>query len=840
MLLLLLTVTLGAGLVLTGCGDDDTATTPAPAPPPPPPAPEPEPEPEPEPPAPEAPATPTGLHVDEVTETSITWHWNAVEGALGYAVQVSLDEMFDDMDEVGLTVETSFTATPVPPETNVYLRVRAGAGTPEALAAAVATGDLSGLALSDWSTHVTGRTDMIVVPPPPPPAAVMVTFMPPDPNDESLDLMCDRNPGSPMCPDASRNMATATAMVNPDMMVMSNATAVIVPMNFAEGANPVKVHEGENMPFTYVNWEALQSTVVTDGAQFKIMRVTLGANQEEMPTGDVAYVTCGPFECVEGMDAPEISVENSTVCTTFEADLQFIAGIVDPMGDATGDSRDTTVEGATVEGMAYESGVDLGLVYTANAGFRVTHDFGSFSKTGFGGSKTSSLEALEAGTPDTTTTMSPPPAVDIVTKAGGRGEETVVDLEGCEMDDHDLYIAAGPSSLDKPENCARVTSKSGDAFFGDYSVTLTPSAGLSWSRNAWTQIPRGAAARCDGTTFVASEQVDVCELLEDEVALMDDGSVKAIPVVSATGSDGAATIANTTGATVGNQVKLAGFDLELADDQTQWKHLIYYDTTTPTRWDTGNLYDESTATGYTANKKGRLTGEPTAADSAAGVTAGEEHGHRVWVPILDSNGAPMYGDLGKVDAADAEQTDTGVLTTTNEDDLMEGNTAYDGPFGGDNIPDNFTIETYNGSDSARMCSKEDGGEDGSGKTRVILADGADAGNGSVDVNGEPGTGYDIVSLRTGGSLCDAEDVEIETSVTFTDSMGLGCSVERSFILTCQWDASGGMTAHQAQTFNLGLEADGATTTLPATLPTAGGNFSSDSAGDFVKCDVEMN
>ena len=122
-MLLLLTVTLGAGLVLSGCGDDDTATTPAPAPPPPPP-PAPEPEPEPEPPAPEAPATPTGLHVDETTETSITWHWNAVEGALGYMVQVSLDEMFDDTDQVGLTQETSVHGDAAGSQ---YQRVSAGA-----------------------------------------------------------------------------------------------------------------------------------------------------------------------------------------------------------------------------------------------------------------------------------------------------------------------------------------------------------------------------------------------------------------------------------------------------------------------------------------------------------------------------------------------------------------------------------------------------------------------------------------------------------------------------------------------------------------------------------------
>ena len=52
-----------------------------------------------------APATPTGLMAEE-GEGSITWMWDAVEGADGYAVQVSMDEMFDDMDETTYTMET--------------------------------------------------------------------------------------------------------------------------------------------------------------------------------------------------------------------------------------------------------------------------------------------------------------------------------------------------------------------------------------------------------------------------------------------------------------------------------------------------------------------------------------------------------------------------------------------------------------------------------------------------------------------------------------------------------------------------------------------------------------
>ena len=47
-----------------------------------------------------APATPTGLMVSETTETSITWTWNASEGATGYVVQANMDEMWDATDTV--------------------------------------------------------------------------------------------------------------------------------------------------------------------------------------------------------------------------------------------------------------------------------------------------------------------------------------------------------------------------------------------------------------------------------------------------------------------------------------------------------------------------------------------------------------------------------------------------------------------------------------------------------------------------------------------------------------------------------------------------------------------
>ena len=116
---LLLILFLGAGLLVSACGDEEvpTPTTPAPPPPPPPTPPPPEPEPEPE---PEPPATPAGLMVSATTENSITWTWNAVEGATAYAVQISTDEMFGDDDAIALALTATYTASDLPPATTIY------------------------------------------------------------------------------------------------------------------------------------------------------------------------------------------------------------------------------------------------------------------------------------------------------------------------------------------------------------------------------------------------------------------------------------------------------------------------------------------------------------------------------------------------------------------------------------------------------------------------------------------------------------------------------------------------------------------------------------------------
>ncbi len=124
------------GIVLLSCGEGAAPTAAPPAPPPAPP-----------PPAPQPLNPPANLRVSAAGEGFVEWSWNAVPGAVAYVVQVSTDETFDDSDPIHMTVETTFTATGLPPETSVYVRVAAASGTAEAPLVGVWTSQVAGMTL---------------------------------------------------------------------------------------------------------------------------------------------------------------------------------------------------------------------------------------------------------------------------------------------------------------------------------------------------------------------------------------------------------------------------------------------------------------------------------------------------------------------------------------------------------------------------------------------------------------------------------------------------------------------------------------------------------------------
>ena len=103
-------------------------------------------------------------------------------------------------------------------------------------------------------------------------------------------------------------------------------------------------------------------------------------------------------------------------------------------------------------------------------------------------------------------------------------------------------------------------------------------------------------------------------------------------------------------------------------------------------------------------------------------------------------------------------------------------------------------DTFETTDDSNACSADDGG----------TAKGAKVNN---------------------GTLCDANDVEIETTVTFPLGLGYGCdAVEKTYTLTCDWDTRGNRTN----------AVGGGITPLSATAAVGAVGH----VGNFVKCEIE--
>ena len=873
-------MTLGAGLVLSGCGDDDTATTPAPAPPPPPPpAPEPEPEPEP----PQAPATPTGFHVD-TTQTSLTWHWNAVEGAIGYAVQVSTDEMFDDTDTISPTAETSFTVADLPPQTTLYARVAAAAGTLEAPV------------LSAWTTHVTGTTDMPPPPPPPPmapatPTGLMaeegegsITWMwdavegadgyavqvsmdemfddmdettytmetmhtvsdlgygetrfarvastsgegedmlmsmftthvtgmsmaepppppPPAPDPVMVTFSLSEDADSPhfLVADDDDDEATAMASVNEEIMVNSNADAIITPM-FVEGANGVSVMAGDNMPFGRVSWSLMQSAVLSDGATFMVQRAVIGANQME-DSGDVAYVTCGPFECADGMDAPELRIGNSAVCTAWDPMVEIQVGKVD--NDVVDLATPTSAE---TKG---NDGIDLGIVTSSSIEMTVTHIFSGVAK----GANSETKTTAEKGSNKALTMKAIGDAIRVDGDDAFTPDTTETEYVAC-----DNSYDAG-SITDRPKGCFRLigpgtlgrdsktNAPNGADYLSGYSLKLTPSgAGVTWGRVEWEEDPFEDLT-CSSTTIMVADEVDICDMFEDEVdyAIGTDGwSPEVVFAPNATVATNYEAVmwrasAQRSGKNTG------GGD---AGDQPVATKGKYFKT----------LWFDDDLDGKISNKNSRrptVDGTPGGTASATrhdlyNQNAGSDNANieMIWEHLTDRDGDLTAGDLGKADLL----SDEDVLKTEDDETtlLVEAcpdNTKWDPDDADDTTPCKSTDDgTTSDTDHAQGTAKAthpDGKADNYPAGTAAFSDFREC---SEDDGGDDDD----------GSICDAEWVR-DAEVLFADGT-FGCTTTRMVTITCEWDADGGM----AQGRNA----------LPDSFVGAGANSNK---GFFLKCEAE--
>ena len=616
-LTLLLALVLGAGLALTGCGDDDSSTTtPAPAP---------APTPAPAPPAPDPVAVPSGLKVAATGVDFIEFMWEAVEGASGYEIQMSMAE--GDFSSVSTAmVETTMHRFTVAAETTAYARVRAHEGdrqsdwsetatgtssvAPLVLAAPTVTvsstgqdhiewswnavenaagyvfqvaatmagletaevqftmetmhraeadpdmemyirvratgGDRENPTVSDWSAAVMGMSDVAPMP-------LMVSMRPPD---ADADRACG---GQVFCPDNQSDATKAMAHANRNMIVNSSVSARVTPM-FVNDASGVVVDAGDDQtPFTDRTWNAMQTMVAGDGASFKFERVSTGAGQEPMPTGDVMYITCGPFRCSEAADempsAPEITLADSAVCENFEVNLRLVKG-----GALNGDYR------------TYSSGVDVGWVYTSSHAARVTHEFANVAA---GASMVVPGTSLVATSTERSLDMLSTSATSSRNKFGGaanRNEESYTlspdhptrtrsnpspilnglnDCMSIDATGHDNNRSRGAWSyysmvrsvggdrrevrpVRRPQQCVRLVtdglyelpghntkvSVTHYNYLPGYSVHVDPVGGVSWAGSSvsdWGDDHPFDELKCPRVTFEAQEQLDVCADFEEEV-----------------------------------------------------------------------------------------------------------------------------------------------------------------------------------------------------------------------------------------------------------------------------------------------------------------------------------
>ena len=715
-----------------------------------------------------APATPTGLHVDETTANSITWHWNAVEGAVGYVVQASMDEMFDDTDTVlfdGLpfTTEDHYTATDLEPETTVYLRVAAAAGTPAMPL------------VSEFSEAVSGMSAM----PPPVPTPFMVHFSVPD----------DAKVPYPMIPDDDDDEATAMAMVNPQMMVTVNMPA-IVSSTFVEHAAPIGLIPGPNAPFLYVDWDAMQTMVVSTGVTFAVQHVEIGANQVPLPIGDAVLITCGPFECMEGPIAPMLSIANSKVCTDWDPSVSIEVGKVD------NDVIDPDSGEEATDGVNTNDGIDLGIVTSSSLKMNVKHIMSGVS------SGTNSETTVEAAS-GSDKTLAMKAIAGVITIDAEEDDAATTGINEMQVCDNTYTEEDVSSKEDRPAGCFRLIgpgamgrdAAKGPDYLAGWSIELSPQgADVMWGNVDWEDNPF-EDLECEAMDpIMVADHVDICDMFDTEVGMATGKGWK--PDVVFNADNRAVMWAAGATASSGHErmFKTLWFDDNLngkikkdtkAADQTDRNTALTASgvdaTSTPTT--TNGLHDLYNQNDYDGNIQ------------------------KIWQLLTDADGDLTAGDLGKADlVSDEDDSDTADNETTIAVEACADGVDWDPDLAADDIATGCEGSAASVVDAAARATHPDGMADNYPSTLA----GADDFRACSEMDG--GDDAD-------GSECDAE-WEMDVEILFADGT-FGCSTTREITVSCTWDADGGM----AQGRNA--------------LPDAfDGNGDDSNKGHFLKCSAK--
>ncbi|MXW36638.1 MAG: hypothetical protein F4Z65_00005 [Acidobacteria bacterium] len=566
-------------------------------------------------------------------------------------------------------------------------------------------------------------------------------------------------------------------------------TATLLPM-FVEGASHVVLIEGENMPFTHVTWEAMQSEVVTTGAQFMATPVLIGANQVPMQIGEPVYVTCGPFACAESAEPPPISIADSPVCAAWMPEAMLNVGLVDnDVFDLDGADTDPTAT----------DGIDAGWVTDSTAAMTVKHVFSGVAKgTNYdvsgpdaakGSNKALNLDKVKSGTASTWNDNQGYGAGiqirldDNVAADGTNPIGNTANPSACYADDeYGETIGANH----RPANCFRIVAD-GANYLGGYSITVAAKdSEVKWGSVEWDEIDDPFEdLTCDSMSFMATDSMDmsVCDMFEDEVDqalaggwgnedLDGNGSVsssergQAQVVINATsGNDNEGNVemwrASVRGAS-SDRFKTLWFD-----DDLNGKIRDRTSDMTPGMGGPNDLYD--------------------LAEVATVATEFQDAGDNnnldvIWKLLRDKDNDPIMGDFGKVDLV--RSTDN-TATTGVDERIVPGNS--------DGKADNYVT-----ADDANACTDADGGDG-----------------------------------------CDAKWSE-DYEVLFADGL-FGCTTKRMVTISCEWDANGELGRYREDDHTTWVAA--ATTAGPSAglnllQAESGGNRTPGWIGAFAKCTIK--
>ncbi len=658
----------------------------------------------------------------------------------------------------------------------------------------------------------------------------------------------------PMIPDGGTDMETATAKVNPQITVEVNMPAIVAPL-FVEGASPIGLVPGDQWPFAYVTWEALQSMVVDTGVQFAVTPVEIGANQVPIPIGDAALVTCGPFECAEGMDAPDIMM-SSAACDAWDPGFELEIGLVDNdrmthasqrtkyvvgVEDVTLFDSTATYPAPPAEGEADNTSDPF---FTQTADGVTTHSFNPNYEADTTATTCTSgqLEMDADGVKTTQVKNSDGSPAGIVVKCLDLRPTTIfdgLDLGWRYSSSLDFKVTHDLGSVNSGPRPSTTKAKSRStplsiASIGVVDLRSDPTDIDDTSTGDLIQsgFPRYAALAAeadasfvDRTTFSGTDARGACETVEDYdrtgqsrpkecFRLTVDGRLRQnyLDPYSFTADPQGADVAwGAIAWEAFEELTCDSYEMSVADSVKVCSMLEAEVENLPMPKADPVVSAEQALIGF------NLT--------YAGIGGPGEHFRALWYDHpggrVNPNGN-LYDQNHRINPGDP--------TSTSDYNPYEAPTASSPASSDKHVQTVAMVATDGQSPPVRKSDAADIEKETWVKTLLRTFPNPDYGDlGKTDFNGnsfpdnhgnDTDTSDDTCSGDDGGTaqtgrapgskahaagdgnstLCDAADVEISTSVTFVDGMDLGCSTTVEYTLTCQWDASGGHTASAATEF----------------------------------------